>query len=97
MMKTEIGFIDKSELFPGKGEMCGECRDKGLNICDLDEICQERLAEAIGKEQVAVVASIDHAMEKGLLEVRLARVKGKSMRFVKLSGDGRLFFGVPKE
>ncbi|MFQ5815082.1 MAG: hypothetical protein ACE5G7_01130 [Candidatus Hydrothermarchaeaceae archaeon] len=91
-MKTRIGFIKKSDVTPKKGDICGECRDNGLNVCELDEICQVRLAEALGRDQMEVVTSIDYAAKKGLLEVRLAKVKGTPLKFVKLSEGGRLFF-----
>lgn len=91
-MKTSISFIKKSDLAPRKGDICGECRDNGLNICELDEICQVRLAEALRKDQLEVIESIDHAAKKGLLDVRNAKLKGTPIKFVKLSDGGRLFF-----
>ncbi len=93
-MKTSIGFIKKSDLKPEKSDICGECREKGLNLCDMDEICQARLAEALGREQTEVETSIDYAAKKGLLKVRFTKVRGRHMHFVKLSDDGRLFFGA---
>jgi hypothetical protein len=91
-MKTHIGFIKKSDLAPEGRDICGECRDNGLNMCELDEICQVRLAEALGKDQMEIITSIDYAAKKGLLDVRLAKVKGAPIKFVKLSEGGRLFF-----
>jgi len=93
-MKTSIGFIKKSDLAPKKGDLCGGCRDNGLNVCELDEICQVRLAEALGRDQMEVVESIGHAAKKGLLEVRQAKLKGTSIQFIKLSESGRLFSPV---
>ncbi len=91
-MRTRIGFLKKSDLEPKKGDICGVCRERGLNVCELDEICQLRLAEALGKDHMEIITSIDYAAKKGLLEVRLARVKGTPIKFVKLSEGGKLFF-----
>ncbi len=91
-MKTHIGFIHKSDLEPRQADICGDCRDNGLNLCELDEICQVRLAEALGKDQSEIVDSIDHAVKQGLLDIRPATVKGNPMKFVKIGDGGRLFF-----
>ncbi len=92
----DIGFIRKSDLEPRRGDTCGECRERGLDICQLDEICQERLAEALGKEPLDLGEGLHGAMEKGLLQVRWAKARGRRMRFVKLSEEGRLLFGVQR-
>jgi hypothetical protein len=100
-METEIGFIDRSELSPESKdtELCIECRAKGLNLCDIDEICQLRLATALGDKNISIIAkSIDFASEKGLVEVRTVRVKGKNRpsRFIKITEQGKMFFGTMK-
>lgn len=98
-METHIGYIDRSELSPESKDtdVCIECRAKGLNLCDIDEICQVRLASALGSDKYSIVAkSIDHANEKGLIEVRTVKVKGKNRpsRFIKITEQGAMFFGT---
>ncbi len=100
-METEIGFIDRSELTPGSKdtEICIECRAKGLNLCEIDEICQLRLASALGDKEYTILAkSIDFANQKGLIEVRAVKVKGKNRpsRFIKITEQGDMFFGAEK-
>ncbi len=100
-METEIGFIDSRELTPGgkDTEICIECRAKGLNLCEIDEICQLRLASALGDKKASILlSSIDFASEKGLIEVRTLKVKGKNRpsRFIKITEQGERFFGTGK-
>lgn len=100
-METHIGFIDRSELTPGNKdtEICIECRAKGLNLCEIDEICQLRLASALGdKEYTILTKSIDFASQKGLIEVRTVKVKGKNRpsKFIKITEQGEMFFGTEK-
>lgn len=100
-METEIGFIDRSELTPGgkDTEICIECRAKSLNLCEIDEICQLRLASALGGRKASVLlSSIDFASEKGLIEVRTVKVKAKNRpsRFIKITEQGEMFFGTEK-
>ncbi len=99
-METHIGYIDRSELSPESKdtEVCMECREKGLNLCDIDEICQLRLASALGSKKYSIIEkSIDHASEKGLIEVRIVKVKGnRPKRFIKITDQGTMFFGTMK-
>jgi hypothetical protein len=100
-METEIGFIDRQELTPkGKDtEICIECRAKGLNLCEIDEICQLRLASTLGSGKYEIISkTIDLASEKGLIEVRTVKVKGKNRpsRFIKITDQGDMFFGTEK-
>ncbi len=92
----DIGFIRKSELEPRRRDTCGKCRERGLDICQLDEICQERLAEALGREPIDLEAGLNGAVEKGLLRVRLAKARGRRVQFIKLSDEGRFLFGVQR-
>lgn len=51
-MGDEFWFVKRSEILPGgkDSDLCAQCRAKGLNLCTLDEVCQLRLAQALGKE-----------------------------------------------
>lgn len=99
-METHISYIDRSELsLESKDtEVCMECRLKGLNLCDVDEICQLRLASALGKKKYTIIEkSIDYANEKGLIEVRTVKVNGnRPNRFIKITEQGKMFFGIMK-
>ncbi len=99
-METHIGYIDRSELsIESKDtEVCMECREKGLNLCDIDEICQMRLASALGNKKYPIIEkSIDYANEKGLIEVRKVKVEGnRPNRFIKITEQGKMFFGIIK-
>ncbi len=99
-MDIEIGYIDRSELsIESKDtEVCMECREKGLNLCDIDEICQMRLASALGSKKYPIIEkSIDYANEKGLIEVRKVKVEGnRPNRFIKITEQGKMFFGIIK-
>jgi DNA-binding MarR family transcriptional regulator len=97
-MKTSIGYIDRRELIPQKDEdICAQCRAKGLNLCDIDEICQIRLAASLGKMKTDIDASIDFAKKKGLIEVREVKVKGnRPKRFIKITEEGKMFFALMK-
>ena len=99
-MDIEIGYIDRSELsIESKDtEVCMECRAKGLNLCDIDEICQMRLASALGSKKYPIIEkSIDYANEKGLIEVRKVKVEGnRPNRFIKITEQGKMFFGIIK-
>ncbi len=99
-METEIGYIDRSELSPDSKdtEVCMECRLKGLNLCDIDEICQMRLASALGSGKRSMVdGSLEYASEKGLIEVRTLEAEGnRPKRFIKITEQGKLFFGIIK-
>ncbi len=99
-METEIGYIDRSELSPDSKdtEVCMECRLKGLNLCDIDEICQMRLASALGSGKRSMVdRSLEYASEKGLIEVRTMEAEGnRPKRFIKITEQGKLFFGIIK-
>ena len=100
-METHIGFIDRSELTPDNKdtEICIQCREKGLNLCEMDEICQLRLASALDSEKFSILSkTIDLACEKGLIEVRRVKVKGKNRpsRFIKITEQGEMFFGTEK-
>lgn len=100
MMETHIGYIDRSELsLDGKdSDVCLECRLKGLNLCDIDEICQMRLASTLGEKKYSLIEkSIDYANEKGLIEMRAVEVKGnRPKRFIKITEQGKMFFGIMK-
>ncbi len=100
--KTTIqyGFIKKSELSPGEMEsdVCAKCRSKGLNLCDIDEICQIRLANALGKDLKEIDESIDYATKKGLINVRQTGSRGKRPKtFIKITSQGKMFFGTMKK
>jgi hypothetical protein len=90
---TEAGYLRKSDLRPRKGDICGPCRDRGQDICEKDEICQVRLAAALGKEVRDVSASIDYASRKGLITIREKNTKRGKVRFVKITDQGRLLSG----
>ncbi|MBI5253315.1 MAG: hypothetical protein HY930_02810 [Euryarchaeota archaeon] len=94
-MNGSIGFIKRSEIAPeGKdSDVCAECRAAGLNICDADEICQLRLANALGKSHTEIATSIDYARKKGLIDVRYVKFKGSPKRFIRITEQGRMFFG----
>ena len=99
-MTAGYGFIKKSELSPGEMEsdVYAECRSKGLNLCDIDEICQIRLANALGKDLKEIDASIDYAIKKGLINVRQIKSRGKRpSTFIKITYQGRMFFGTMKK
>lgn len=91
-----IGFVGRSELLPeSKDEdVCGECRAKGLNLCDRDEVCTLKLAHMLGKEPEEIIAAIDYANRKGLVEVRsIGSKKRRPSQFVRITEVGSMFFG----
>lgn len=94
-MGGDIWFIKKSEAAPeGKDfDVCAECRAEGRNMCGADEICQLRLASALGKPHTEIATSIDCARKKGLVDVRYIRFKGEPKRFVRITEQGKMFFG----
>jgi hypothetical protein len=94
-MKGSIGFIKRSEIASeGKdSDVCAECRAAGLNICEVDEICQMRLANALGKPHTEIATSIDHARKKGLIDVRYVKLKDRPKRFIRITEQGKMFFG----
>jgi DNA-binding MarR family transcriptional regulator len=98
-MKTSISYVDKSEIFPEAkdADVCAQCRSKGLNLCDIDEICQIRLAAALGEDRPSIDASVDYAKKKGLIEVREIKGKGdRPRRFIKITDQGKMFFALMK-
>jgi predicted transcriptional regulator len=98
-MKTKISYLDRAELIPTRKDvdLCGECRSKGLNLCDVDEICQIRLANALGKRHSEVSVFVDYAKKKGLIDVRYIKAKGaRPKKFIKITDKGEMFFGLMK-
>lgn len=99
-MEANIGDIDRTELSPESKDtaLCIECRKKGLNLCDIDEICQLRLASALGDKKYSVISnSIDYAGKKGLIDIRTVKVKGnRPKQFIKITEQGKMFFGIVK-
>lgn len=95
-MGGDIWFIKKSEAAPeGKDfDVCAECRAEGRNMCGADEICQHRLANALGKPHAEIATSIDYAREKGLIDVRYVELKGRSERFIRITEQGKMFLEV---
>lgn len=93
-MKARIGYVGKSELAPEvkDEDVCGECRAKGLNLCDKDEICVLRLAKTLGKQPEDIIAAIDFASQKGLVEVRSMPSRKRPNKFVRITEVGSLFF-----
>lgn len=77
----------------GSYDVCAECRAAGLNICGADEVCQLRLANALGKPHTEIATSIDHARKKGLVDVRYVRFKGGPERLIRITEWGRMFLG----
>ncbi|MFQ6105884.1 MAG: hypothetical protein ACE5NL_02310 [Candidatus Hydrothermarchaeaceae archaeon] len=98
-MKTRIGFIEMSELVPAGKErdICMECREKGLNLCDVDEICHVRLAEALGKDWDEILPSVKYAEKKGVINTRDVISKGEPKKLIRMSEDGKMFFGIGSE
>lgn len=94
-MKSSIGFIKRSEITPESkdSDVCAACRAAGLNTCEADEICQIRLAHALGKPRTEIVTSIDHARKKGLVDVRYVKLRGRPERFIRITEQGKMFFG----
>jgi hypothetical protein len=96
-MGTEFGFIKKSDIQSrGKGlDLCGECQAQGLNLCHIDEVCQVRLAQSLGREEKEVDEAVDYASKKGLLRVRTLRGRGKRPRkFIRITECGDTVFGL---
>ncbi len=91
-MKTEIGFIRREEVLPSKGDVCAECIARGLNACEQDEVCLLRLAQVLGKEIKEIYPSLIEAQKKGLVIIRSVNV-GKPRKFIKITEEGKLFFG----
>jgi|Deesub1362A_J573_1020465.scaffolds.fasta_scaffold00151_68 hypothetical protein len=94
-MKTSIGYIDRRDLTPEETDICADCRSKGLNICEIDEICQARLAAALGNMR-DIDSSIDFARKKGLIKVREIDVGGEKRRFIKITEEGEVLFALMK-
>lgn len=94
-MGGDIWFIKRSEAAPeGKdSDICAECRAAGLNVCDADEICNLRLANALGKPHTEIATSIEHARKKGLVDVRYIKLRGRPNRFIRITEQGKMFFG----
>ncbi len=97
-MKTRISFIPASEVLPIKeDDICGKCRMLGLNLCAYDEVCQIRLAKALGKPREEIDATLDEAKRKGLIKVRETKLRGdRPRRFIKITEKGKLFFALLK-
>ena len=96
-MGDEFRFIKRSEILPeGKdSDICAQCRARGLNLCDLDEFCQLRLAQALGKGGEEVSEALELARGEGLVDVRSVRARGKRpKKFVRITDRGSFLFGI---
>ncbi|NOZ77200.1 MAG: hypothetical protein GXO65_05945 [Euryarchaeota archaeon] len=92
-VNTEVGYLRKSDIRPKKGDICGLCRDRGQDICELDEICHVRLAAALGKSARDISASIDYAGRRGLITIREEETEKGKVRFIKITDQGRVISG----
>ncbi|NOZ83024.1 MAG: hypothetical protein GXN98_04340 [Euryarchaeota archaeon] len=95
-METEIGFIPASRVKPDRRQdICGECRAKGFNLCDRDEVCQIRLAEALGLSREDVELTLREAERKGVVKVRTVRVsRDRPRKFIKITEMGEILFAA---
>ncbi len=95
-MKTEIGFIPASEVRPDRSQdLCGECRARGFNLCERDEVCQIRLAEALGLSREDIEVTLIEAERKGVVKIRTVNVSpNRPRKFIKITEVGEILFAA---
>ena len=96
-IETRVGYVKKYDLTPKKADLCGQCRDREDDVCVQDEICIARLAKALGKSAKTITSSLDLASQRGLITLRKAKRKGRSVPMIKITDEGRMVFGTIKK
>ncbi len=95
IMETEIGFIPASRIKPEPHDLCGECRARGFNLCERDEVCQIRLAEALGLSRDDIELVLREAERKGVVKVRSVSVsRNRPRKFIKITEMGEILFAA---
>lgn len=95
-METSVSFLNLSELLPDlkSDDTCGKCIADGLNLCSHDEICQIRLASALGRGRKKIDVSVDEAKTMGFIKVREIHKGSAPRKFIKLTPQGEMFFAL---